>query len=66
MSQQSDLNLKTYQPTCSIEALKARAKLYQTIRTFFAERDVLEVETNYFSGRGNRCAFGFSTCITPY
>jgi lysyl-tRNA synthetase class 2 len=34
MSQQSDLNLKTYQPTCSIEALKARAKLYQTIRTF--------------------------------
>ena len=43
MSKQSDLNLKTYQPTCSIEALKARAKLYQTIRTFFAERDVLEV-----------------------
>ena len=52
MSQQSDLNLKTYQPTCSIEALKARAKLYQTIRTFFAERDVLEVETPIISQAG--------------
>ncbi|MCU4481277.1 EF-P lysine aminoacylase EpmA [Acinetobacter ursingii] len=52
MSQQSDLNLKTYQPTCSIEALKARAKLYQKIRTFFAERDVLEVETPIISQAG--------------
>jgi len=52
MSKQSDLNLKTYQPTCSIEALKARAKLYQTIRTFFAERDVLEVETPIISQAG--------------
>lgn len=52
MSQQSDLNLKTYQPTCSIEALKERAKLYQTIRTFFAERDVLEVETPIISQAG--------------
>lgn len=39
------LNEKNYQPTCSIETLKTRAKLYQTIRQFFAERDVLEVET---------------------
>ncbi|WP_151981007.1 EF-P lysine aminoacylase EpmA [Acinetobacter guerrae] len=52
MSQQSDLNLKNYQPTCSIEALKARAKLYQKIRTFFAERDVLEVETPIISQAG--------------
>ncbi|RKG31036.1 EF-P lysine aminoacylase GenX [Acinetobacter guerrae] len=52
MSQQSDLNLKTYQPTCSIEALKARAKLYQKIRTFFAGRDVLEVETPIISQAG--------------
>ncbi|MCU4414313.1 EF-P lysine aminoacylase GenX [Acinetobacter sp. WU_MDCI_Axc73] len=52
MSQQSDLNLKTYQPTCSVDALKARAKLYQTIRTFFAERDVLEVETPIISQAG--------------
>ncbi|WP_343682116.1 EF-P lysine aminoacylase EpmA [Acinetobacter baylyi] len=41
-----------YQPTCSIEALQARAKLYQTIRTFFAERDVLEVETPIISQAG--------------
>lgn len=52
MSQKSDLNLKNYQPTCSIEALKARAKLYQKIRTFFAERDVLEVETPIISQAG--------------
>ncbi len=52
MSQHSDLNLKNYQPTCSIEALKARAKLYQKIRTFFAERDVLEVETPIISQAG--------------
>lgn len=41
-----------YQPTCSIEALQARAKLYQTIRTFFAERGVLEVETPIISQAG--------------
>ena len=52
MSKQSDLNLKTYQPTCSIEALKARAKLYQTIRTFFAERDVLESKHPLFLRQG--------------
>ena len=52
MNQQSDLNLKSYQPTCSIEALKARARLYQSIRTFFAEREVLEVETPIISQAG--------------
>ncbi|ENW94582.1 EF-P lysine aminoacylase EpmA [Acinetobacter sp. NIPH 298] len=45
-------NMKTYQPTCSIEALKARAAMYQKIRQFFAERDVMEVETPILSQAG--------------
>ena len=43
---------KTYQPTCSIEALKARAEMYQKIRQFFAQRNVLEVETPILSQAG--------------
>ncbi|MFT4020342.1 MAG: EF-P lysine aminoacylase EpmA [Acinetobacter sp.] len=39
----------SYQPTCDLNALKARAKLYQQIRQFFAERNVLEVETPILS-----------------
>ncbi len=35
----------TWQPSCSIETLKARAELYVQIREFFAEKNVLEVET---------------------
>ena len=35
----------SWQPTASLQALKARADLYQQIRLFFAERNVLEVET---------------------
>lgn len=35
----------TWQPSASIERLKQRAKILATIRQFFAERDVLEVET---------------------
>jgi elongation factor P--(R)-beta-lysine ligase len=34
-----------WQPTASLAALQARAKLNQHIRQFFAERNVLEVET---------------------
>ena len=34
-----------WRPTASINHLKARAELNQTIRHFFAKRDVLEVET---------------------
>ena len=34
-----------WQPTCSLESLQARARLLQAIRSFFSERDVLEVET---------------------
>ncbi|HEX4938383.1 MAG TPA: amino acid--tRNA ligase-related protein, partial [Candidatus Kapabacteria bacterium] len=35
----------TWQPTASIDALQARARLNRAIRQFFAVRDVLEVET---------------------
>lgn len=44
--------MNNYQPTCSIEALKARAAMYQKIRQFFAEREVLEVETPVLSKAG--------------
>ncbi|MCU4368636.1 EF-P lysine aminoacylase EpmA [Acinetobacter courvalinii] len=44
--------INNYQPTCSIEALKARAAMYQKIRQFFAEREVLEVETPVLSQAG--------------
>ena len=43
---------QTALPTCSIEALKARAQLYRTIREFFAQRDVMEVETPIVSQAG--------------
>ena len=38
-----------YQPSCSLEALKARAQLYRQLRCFFDERGVLEVETPVLS-----------------
>lgn len=41
-----------YQPTCDLQALKARAKMYGQIRQFFTERDVLEVETPLLSQAG--------------
>ena len=34
-----------WHPTASLQALKARAELYQQIRQFFASRNVLEVDT---------------------
>uniref|UniRef100_UPI002585A963 amino acid--tRNA ligase-related protein n=1 Tax=uncultured Acinetobacter sp. TaxID=165433 RepID=UPI002585A963 len=43
---------QTALPTCSIEALKARAQLYRTIREFFAQRNVMEVETPIISQAG--------------
>ncbi|MCW8955335.1 MAG: EF-P lysine aminoacylase EpmA [Gammaproteobacteria bacterium] len=42
MSQGSKSN---WRPTASLEALKNRARMLQGIRAFFAEREVLEVET---------------------
>lgn len=41
-----------YQPSCEISALHARANLYAQIRTFFAKRGVLEVETPILSSSG--------------
>lgn len=41
-----------YQPTCDLNAMKARAKMYAQLRQFFAERDVLEVETPVLSQAG--------------
>ena len=41
-----------YQPTCDLNAMQARAKMYAQIRQFFAERNVLEVETPILSQAG--------------
>lgn len=38
-----------FKPTCGLDALRARATMYQRIRQFFAHRDVLEVETPILS-----------------
>ena len=41
-----------YQPTCDLKAMQARAKMYAQLRQFFAERDVMEVETPILSQAG--------------
>ena len=41
-----------FQPSCELTALRARATMYAQIRQFFAERDVLEVETPVLSQAG--------------
>ena len=41
-----------YQPSCDVNAMRARAHLYAQLRQFFAERDVLEVETPILSQAG--------------
>ena len=38
-----------WQPTASLENIKIRARLLQSIRAFFVERNVLEVETPVLS-----------------
>ena len=45
----SEIDMSDWQPSASIEMLKARAKFTASIRQFFAERDVLEVETPLLS-----------------
>jgi lysyl-tRNA synthetase class 2 len=45
--------MDSWQPTATVEALRLRAKLNALVRHFFAERDVLEVETPILSRAGN-------------
>lgn len=45
--------MSDWQPTASLDSVRLRARLYATIRAFFAERDVLEVETPVLSMAGN-------------
>jgi len=42
-----------WRPTADLDALRLRSQLYATIRAFFAERAVLEVETPMLSMAGN-------------
>ncbi|MDD5229203.1 MAG: EF-P lysine aminoacylase EpmA [Methylococcales bacterium] len=61
-------NSMLWQPSCSIELLQLRARMLQRIRVFFAERNVLEVETPLFShtsGTDPQLAFFTSTYETP-
>ena len=41
----------------NLAALRERARLYQQVRVFFAERQVLEVETPALSQAGNTDPF---------
>ncbi len=45
--------MSDWQPTASLDSVRLRARLYATIRTLFAQRDVLEVETPVLSVAGN-------------
>jgi lysyl-tRNA synthetase class 2 len=45
--------MSDWRPTATLDALHLRARLYATIRAFFAEREVLEVETPVLSMAGN-------------
>ena len=54
--------------SCSIELLQLRARMLQRIRVFFAERNVLEVETpllSHASGTDPQLAFFTSNYETP-
>jgi len=45
--------MKDWKPTANLKALRLRAQLYALIRKYFAERNVLEVETPVLSSAGN-------------
>ena len=42
-----------WQPTASLEMLKTKARLLSKLRAFFAEKDILEVQTPVLSQAGN-------------
>lgn len=50
-------NIPSWQPSCSLEAVKTRAEVYALVRDFFYQRQVLEVETPLLSR---------STATDPY
>jgi len=50
---QQAAGMNDWKPSATFTALRLRARLYQAIRAFFAERDVLEVETPLLSQSGN-------------
>lgn len=52
MSNESAVYSANWQPSASIQALRQRANLLQFIRSFFSERNVLEVETPVLSQCG--------------
>lgn len=61
--------LQDWQPTCSLELMRLRARMLADIRRFFADRSVLEVETPLLShsvGTDPQLAF-FTTeyCLPP-
>lgn len=58
--------MMTYQPTATLELARERATMYATIRQFFAEREVLEVQTPVMSQAGNTDIFlqSVSTNVT--
>lgn len=47
----------TYHPSLTLAMAKKRAKMYANIRQFFAQRDVLEVQTPLLSQAGNTDTF---------
>lgn len=45
--------MNEWQPTASLQTLKAKARMLSQLRVFFAEKDILEVQTPLLSQAGN-------------